>query len=101
MTGRGPLERGDARGAGKHCVLPEEEPLIADPGSGLTGLPYTTEDEIREAAENFQAYLEILREWDEEEKRKAEDKRSPAACSPEIDDPAADDVESSLGVIGT
>ena len=98
MTGRGPLERGNARGTGKVDVLPEGEPLIADQGSGLTALPYTTEDEIREAVENFKAYLEILREWGEEEKQKARGKRPPPTCSPEIDGPAADDVESSLGV---
>ncbi len=40
---------------------------------GLTGvhpatvLEYENDDELREAAENFQAYLLILREWDEKE----------------------------------
>jgi len=31
-------------------------------------LPYTDEDELREAVENFRAYLGILEEWDEREK---------------------------------
>jgi len=31
-------------------------------------LPYTDEDEVREAVENFRSYLAILEEWDEREK---------------------------------
>ena len=33
-----------------------------------TVLEFENEEDLREAVENFQAYLSILREWDEKEK---------------------------------
>ena len=35
-----------------------------------SSLPYETEEEIHEAVTNFKAYLDILREWDEKERRR-------------------------------
>ena len=37
-------------------------------GEPASWLPYTDEDQLREAVENFRAYLAILEEWDEREK---------------------------------
>ena len=37
-----------------------------------TDLSFESDFEEREALRNFQTYLDILREWDEKEKREAE-----------------------------
>ena len=47
------------------------EKLLVPEGSTsmpATVLEYENDDDLREAAENFRAYLSILREWDEKEK---------------------------------
>ena len=43
-----------------------------DPNVGF--LPYTDEEDVAEAVENFRQYLAILREWDERDKGGAKDK---------------------------
>ena len=69
MTSRRPLDRGHGSGTPEVPVLPVEEPPFSVRQSGPKALPYTEESEIWEAAENFKAYLEILREWDEKERQ--------------------------------
>jgi|LZCG01.1.fsa_nt_gb hypothetical protein len=57
---RNSLETGRAAGF-RRKLLPPNEPLrIQHPAA----LSYESEGDLREAVENFRAYLEILREWD-------------------------------------
>jgi len=51
---------------------------LLDPGDSLgvvvpTVLSYENETDLREALENFRAYLSILREWDQQEPLERED----------------------------
>jgi len=47
-------------------------------GNASPFLPYESEDDFREAAENFRAYLEILREWHEADRKNAKKRPSPS-----------------------
>jgi hypothetical protein len=67
-----PLERESTSTISKGRGLPGEDTPSVKSEGGLTALPYDTEFEIQEAVENFNAYLEILREWDAMEKLKQE-----------------------------
>jgi len=40
----------------------------------LAVLPYDNETDLREALANFRAYLSILREWDQDERLKTENR---------------------------
>ena len=66
------LERENTAKTGKAHALPEEAAPAVNAKAELAALPYDTEFEIQEAVENFNAYLEILREWDAMEKLKQE-----------------------------
>jgi hypothetical protein len=66
------LERESTAKTGKAPTLPEEDAPAVNAEGELAALPYETEFEIQEAVENFNAYLEILREWDAMEKLKQE-----------------------------
>ena len=71
-AGQESLERESTSTIGKGSTFPGENTPSVKTEGGLTALPYDTEFEIQEAVENFNAYLEILREWDAMEKLKQE-----------------------------
>ena len=63
-----------------------------------TTLPSCDDFDTQEAVRNFQAYLDILREWDEEEKRQAGGEEDSSATLRNVGGPAEDAVESLPGV---
>ena len=69
-AGHESLECESTAKTGKAHTLPGEDTPSVKTEGGLTALPYDTEFEIQEAVENFNAYLEILREWDAMKKLK-------------------------------
>jgi hypothetical protein len=66
------LKRESTAKTGKDPTLPEEDAPAVNAEGELAALAYDTEFEIQEAVDNFNAYLEILREWDAMEKLKQE-----------------------------
>ena len=68
VTLRRSLDHSITDAAGRSQALREGEGSGHSAQSDQGVLPYETEAELREAAKNFKAYLDILREWDRREK---------------------------------
>ena len=72
-TGDGTTEMRTSRGSAAPCQFRQGAfPVVEQNAAPASTWPSSDEFDIQEAARNFLAYLEILREWDEKEKQMAD-----------------------------